>query len=107
MGGLTFSRWLIIRRHFVFQNVLGFQRNTLESLCKEVLTFESVDEILKYDHSNESYGSVLSCGAVHYTTQDAFSLEEYTWKFMKVKGQSFYYESRGGTSDFGLLTSDF
>ena len=24
-------------------------------LCKAVLTFESVDEILKCDHSNESY----------------------------------------------------
>ena len=24
-------------------------------LCKVVLTFESVDEILKCDHSNESY----------------------------------------------------
>ena len=24
-------------------------------LYKEVLTFESVDEILKFDHSNESY----------------------------------------------------
>ena len=24
-------------------------------LCKVVLTFESVDEIVKYDHSNESY----------------------------------------------------
>ena len=25
------------------------------SLCKVVLTFDSVDEILKCDHSNESY----------------------------------------------------
>jgi len=28
--------------------------------------FESVDEILKCDHSNESYRAVLSCGAVYY-----------------------------------------
>ena len=33
-------------------------------LYKMVLTFESVDEILKCDHSNESYRAVLSCGAV-------------------------------------------
>ena len=33
-------------------------------LCKVVLTFESVDEILKCDHSNESYWAVLSCSAV-------------------------------------------
>ena len=32
-----------------------------------VLTFESVDEILKSDHSNEGYlKAVLFCGAVGY-----------------------------------------
>jgi len=39
-------------------------------LYKVVLTFESVDEILKCDHSNESYRAVLSCGAVYYAIQD-------------------------------------
>jgi len=38
-------------------------------LYKVVVTFESVDEILKYDHSNESYRAVLSCGAVYYAVQ--------------------------------------
>ena len=33
-------------------------------LYKVVLAFESVDEILKCDHSNESYRAVLSCDAV-------------------------------------------
>ena len=36
---------------------------------KVVLTFESVDEILKCDHSNESYWVVLSCGTVYYAVQ--------------------------------------
>ena len=36
---------------------------------KVVLTFESVDEILKCDHSNESYGAVLSCGTIYYEVQ--------------------------------------
>ena len=31
-------------------------------LYKVVLTFEPVDEILKCDHSNESYWAVLSYG---------------------------------------------
>jgi len=31
--------------------------------------FETVDEILKCDHSNESYWAVLSCGAVYYVVQ--------------------------------------
>ena len=34
-------------------------------LYKVVLTFESVDEILKCDHSNESSRVARSCGAVH------------------------------------------
>ena len=34
-----------------------------------VLTFKSVDEILKCDHSNESYRAVLSCRAVFYAAQ--------------------------------------
>jgi len=38
-------------------------------LYKVVMTFESVDEILKCDHSNESYSAVLSCGAVYYAVQ--------------------------------------
>ena len=38
-------------------------------LYKVVLTFESVDEILKFDHSYKSYWAVLSCGAVYYTVQ--------------------------------------
>ena len=38
-------------------------------LYKVVLTFESVGEILKCDHSNESYRAVLSCGAVYYAVQ--------------------------------------
>ena len=35
-------------------------------LYNVVLTFESVDEILKCDHSNGSYRAVLSCSAVYY-----------------------------------------
>ena len=38
-------------------------------LYKVVLTFDSVDEIIKYHHSNESYRAVLSCGAVYYAVQ--------------------------------------
>ena len=38
-------------------------------LYKVILSFESVDEILKCDHSNESFQAVLSCGAVHYAVQ--------------------------------------
>ena len=35
-------------------------------LYKVILTLESVDEIRKCDHSNESYLAVLSCGTVLY-----------------------------------------
>ena len=38
-------------------------------LYKVVLTFEFRDEMLKCDHSNESYSALLSCGAVYYAVQ--------------------------------------
>ena len=38
-------------------------------LYKVVLTFESVDEILKCDHLSESCLVVLSCGTVYYVVQ--------------------------------------
>ena len=38
-------------------------------LYKVALTFESVDEILKCDHSNESYWAVLSCDTIYYAVQ--------------------------------------
>ena len=38
-------------------------------LYKVVLTSESVDEIPQCDHSNESYRTLLSCGAVYYAVQ--------------------------------------
>ena len=43
-------------------------------LYKVFLTFESVDEILKCDHLNESYKAVLSCGTVHYALQGTYNL---------------------------------
>ena len=36
-------------------------------LYKVVLTFETVDEILWCDHSNESYRVLFSCGVVRCT----------------------------------------
>ena len=38
-------------------------------LYKEVLTFESVDEIFKYYHSNESYWATLFHGSVYYAVK--------------------------------------
>ena len=38
-------------------------------LYKAILTFDSVDEILKCDHSNESYWAVLSCGSICSSVQ--------------------------------------
>ena len=39
-------------------------------LYKVVLTFESVDKLIEYEYSNESYSAVLSCGAVYYAVHD-------------------------------------
>ena len=43
-------------------------------LYKVVLACESVDEILKCDHSSESYCAVLSCGTVYYAVQSGSNL---------------------------------
>ena len=48
-------------------------------LYKVVLTFESVDEILKCDHSNESYWAVLSRGSVYYAIQSGSNFCVYGW----------------------------
>ena len=40
-------------------------------LYKVVLTFESVDEILQCNHTNESYRAVLSCDTASHTVQGA------------------------------------
>ena len=49
----------------------------IEEFCKVVLTFESVDEILWCDHSNESSLPVLSHGTICF------------WKFCKMKFGNF------------------
>ena len=41
-------------------------------LYRVVLTFESVNEILKCDHSNESHCVVFSSGTVYYAVHDNF-----------------------------------
>ena len=52
-------------------------------LYKVVRTFESVYEILKCDHSNESYWAVLSCGAVYYAVQGEFTTFESVYEILK------------------------
>ena len=55
-------------------------------LYKVVLTFESVDEILKCDHSNESYFAVLSCGTVCFSI---FTTKK-SWEFLLNFDRSFH-----------------
>ena len=38
-------------------------------LYEIILTFGSVDDIIKCDHSNQSYWVVLSCGTGYYAVQ--------------------------------------
>ena len=53
---------------------------------KVVQTFESVDEILKCDYSNESYWAVLSCGAVNYGVHDKFRESPETFRLYNDLG---------------------
>ena len=38
-------------------------------LQKVILTFESVDEIIRCNHSNESYHEVFPCGSTYFDVQ--------------------------------------
>ena len=47
-------------------------------LCNVVMTFESVDEILWCDYSNESYWTVLSRGTVYYAVQPGLEIGDFS-----------------------------
>ena len=53
-------------------------------LYKVILTFGSLDEILKCDHLNENYWALLSCGAVYYAVQGGFNIEALWMKSKSV-----------------------
>ena len=61
-------------------------------LYKLILTFESVDEILKFDSSNVSCSALLSCGAVcfslfcNYCKKIRIFMQFRTCVLMKVEG---------------------
>ena len=63
-------------------------------LYKVILTFESVDEILKCDHSNESYWAVLSCGTVYYAVQGSSNFWVCGWN---LKVWPFKWKLRSST----------
>ena len=44
-------------------------------LYNVALMFRSVDETLVWDHSNENYWVVLSCGTVYYAVQGGSNFE--------------------------------
>ena len=60
-------------------------------LYKVVLTFESLAEILKCDHSNKSYWAVLSCGFLLYST---------------IQGGSHFWVSGWNPKVFFMKTAD-
>ena len=60
-------------------------------LYKVFLTFETVDEILKCDHSNESYWAVLSCGTVYYAVQSASNFWVCEWNPYKCQDSNESY----------------
>ena len=59
-------------------------------ICSVVLTFESVDEILWCDHSNETSSAVLLHGTVYfsifYNMNFGIFLEFLFWTLLGVKG---------------------
>ena len=83
-------------------------------LYKVVLAFETVDEILKRDHSNESYWAVFSCGAVYYAVQGAFNFGvcgwhpkvwPFKWRLQSSQNSPFtlYCDSLSYAPDYAVL----
>ena len=54
-------------------------------------SIEPGDEIQVYDHSNESYLAVLSCGAVYYAVQGG-SNQHYKNQQTQISEENFYAE---------------
>ena len=50
-----------------------------------ILNFESVDKILKWAHSIESYWAVYSCGTVYYAVQGSFKFSVYGSRVFPTK----------------------
>ena len=69
---LTLKSWgeILKREHWDEINRVALSYGVYNAVQGgQVLTFESVDEILKCDHSNESYWAILSCGTIYYAVQ--------------------------------------
>ena len=50
----------------------SFTARVLDGVCKVTLTFESADEILWYDYSNETSSAVLSHGTIYLVCSSNF-----------------------------------
>ena len=57
----------------------NYENNATKQGSSGSIIFESVDEILKCDHSNESYWAVLSCGTVYYAVQSGLTFWVSGW----------------------------
>ena len=75
--------------------------------CSVVLTFESVDETLWCDHSNETSSAVLLQGTICFAifTKYGFYMNFYLWHYWELKGYT-RNELKAQTSLTTLSTSD-
>ena len=108
MWNLCWRLWLMSAACLALTNIITKIRCHIMMvistiLCKVVLTFESVDEILKCDHSNESYWAVLSCGTVYFAVQGGSKFwvcgwSPKVWPFKwKLLSSTVYYAVQGGS----------
>ena len=66
-------------------------------LYKVVLTFQSVDEIVPYDHSNESFLAIrffgANCFSLFYEIKFGIFLNLRFWELWEAKGLQYSYPS--------------
>ena len=83
----------------------NYENNATKQGSSGSIAVDSVDEILKCDHSNESYWAVLSCGTVYYAVQGGSNFRlcgwnPRVWPFKwKLLSSTFflYYAVEGGS----------
>ena len=78
---LTLQKALLVKmKHHIKQEIVTpFTRKVKPQVIQSLLTFDSMYRTLKCDHSFESYGAVLYCGAVClFTFPMSVILENFT-----------------------------
>ena len=93
-ASLRYTRWFKLLSRWIKSWSMTIQMEAIEQylfvvlfimLYKVVLTFELMDEIINYNHSNENHWAVLFCATVYFATQDGSKFKVCKWNHLDAK----------------------